>query len=363
MKLGDVAPFVNERTTLDEINLADYVTTDNMLKDKRGIKIYDDEPPQTSAATKFLAGDVLISNIRPYLKKIWLADRAGGCSTNVLVFRSRDENILLSEYMFVVLKDDAFFDFMNATAKGLKMPCGDKDKIKNYKFPLPPVDIQKKIVGEFDTIAAQIAQVEETIQNLDADIQKKFAELFIGKNFPVQRLGAVGKVRMCKRIMKAETSDEGEIPFYKIGTFGGQADAYITRKKFEEYKKNYPYPKKGDVLISAAGTIGKTVIFDGSDSYFQDSNIVWVANDEKILLNIWLLHFYATNPWQITRGGTIQRLYNAGIENILVPVPPLELQEKFAAYVANCEALKESAQSRREKLIREREELVRKYFR
>ena len=362
MKLGDVAPFVTERTTLDEINLADFVTTANMLKDKRGIKLYEGVP-QISGLVKYLKGDILVSNIAPNLKKIWLADRAGGCSPDVIVFRSRDENILNSEYLFTVLSQDDFFAFATAYVKGMTIPRGDKDKIKNYKFPLPPVDIQKKIVDEFNLIAAQIAQVEETIQNLDADIQKKFAELFIGKNFPVQRLGAVGKVRMCKRIMKAETSDEGEIPFYKIGTFGGQADAYITRKKFEEYKKNYPYPKKGDVLISAAGTIGKTVIFDGSDSYFQDSNIVWVANDEKILLNIWLLHFYATKPWQVTRGGTIQRLYNAGIENILVPVPPLELQEKFALYVENCEALKESAQSRREKLIREREELVRKYFR
>ena len=178
MKLGEVAPFVTERTTLDEINLADFVTTANMLKDKRGIKLYEGVP-QISGLVKYLKGDILVSNIAPNLKKIWLADRAGGCSPDVLVFRSRDENILNSEYLFTVLSQDDFFAFATAYVKGMTIPRGDKDKIKTYKFPLPPVDIQKKIVGEFNLIAAQIAQVEETIQNLDADIQKKFGELFM----------------------------------------------------------------------------------------------------------------------------------------------------------------------------------------
>ncbi len=362
VKLGEIAPFVTERTTLDEINLADFVTTANMLKDKRGIKTYEGIP-QISNVVKFSKDDVLVSNIAPTLKKIWLADRAGGCSPDVLVFRSRDEKILSAEYLFCVLKQDDFFEFASAHIKGMTIPRGDKDKIKNYKFPLPSIEIQEKIIEEFDSIDAQILQTEETIQNLDDDIKNKFVELFIGKNFPRIKLGTIGKVSMCKRIMKAETSYEGEIPFYKIGTFGGQADAYITREKFEEYSKNYPYPKKGDVLISAAGTIGKTFMFDGEPAYFQDSNIVWIDNDEKILLNIWLLHFYATKPWQVTQGGTIQRLYNAGIENILVPVPPLDLQEKFALYVENCEAEKKSARKRKEELKLEREELVKKYFR
>lgn len=362
VKLGEIAPFVTERTTLDEIQIADFVTTANMLKDTRGIKLYEGVP-QISGLVKFSAGDILVSNISPSLKKIWLADRPGGCSPDVLVFRSRDENILLPEYLFTVLKQADFFAFASAHIKGMTIPRGDKDKIKTYKLPLPPLDLQRKIVAEFAALDTQIAAQDDMIQKLDADIQAKFSALFEGKNFPRVKLGTIGKVRMCKRIMKHETSDEGEIPFYKIGTFGGQADAYITREKFEEYSKNYPYPKKGDVMISAAGTIGKTFVFDGAPAYFQDSNIVWLDNDEKILRNIYLLHFYATNPWQVTRGGTIQRLYNAGIENILVPVPPLELQEEFAAYVANCEALKKSARTRREEFISRREELVTKYFR
>ena len=83
-------------------------------------------------------------------------------------------------------------------------------------------------------------------------------------------LGTVGKVSMCKRIMKAETSSEGDVPFYKIGTFGKKADAYISKQKFEEYRDAYPYPNKGDILLSASGTIGRTVVYDGEDAYYQD---------------------------------------------------------------------------------------------
>lgn len=89
--------------------------------------------------------------------------------------------------------------------------------------------------------------------------------------------------------MKSETSDQGDIPFYKIGTFGGLANAYISRETFEKYKSMYSYPKKGDILISAAGTIGRTVIYNGEPAYYQDSNIVWVDNNEKIVLNKFLI--------------------------------------------------------------------------
>lgn len=89
-------------------------------------------------------------------------------------------------------------------------------------------------------------------------------------------LGDIGKVCMCKRVLKEQTSPSEEIPFYKISTFGGKADTFISRKLYNEYKTKYSYPKKGDVLISAAGTIGKTVIYNGEDAFFQDSNIVWM---------------------------------------------------------------------------------------
>ena len=134
-------------------------------------------------------------------------------------------------------------------------------------------------------------------------------------------LGEIGKISMRKRILKSETQSEGDIPFYKIGTFGGEPNAYISKETFEKYKRSYSYPQKGDILISAAGTIGRTVIFDGEPAYFQDSNIVWIANDESRVLNMYLYYFYQMSPWNISTGGTIARLYNDNITKVRIPVP------------------------------------------
>lgn len=106
-----------------------------------------------------------------------------------------------------------------------------------------------------------------------------------GKDYPAweqRKLGDIGTVQMNKRIFKTQTSTSGEIPFYKIGTFGKIPDAYISRELFEEYKKKYPYPKKGDLLLSASGSIGNVVEYNGEEAYFQDSNIVWLEHGKTI---------------------------------------------------------------------------------
>ena len=144
---------------------------------------------------------------------------------------------------------------------------------------------------------------------------------------------------MCRRILKNQTSDDGEIPFYKIGTFGRVATSYISRELFEDYKLRFSYPKLGDILISASGTIGRTVVFNGEDSYFQDSNIVWLDHDESQVLNRYLYYFYQINPWNVSDGGTISRLYNGNIEKTRIPVPSLEIQSRIVQVLDNFDAV------------------------
>ena len=147
---------------------------------------------------------------------------------------------------------------------------------------------------------------------------------------------------MCKRILKHQTTDKGEIPFYKIGTFGKEPDAFITRELFDEFKTKYNYPKIGEILISASGTIGRAVIFDGQDAYFQDSNIVWIENDESKVLNKYLFYFYQIAKWHIAEGGTIQRLYNDNLKKTKIPIPPLPEQERIVAILDKFDALTNS---------------------
>ena len=128
---------------------------------------------------------------------------------------------------------------------------------------------------------------------------------------------------MCKRSLKNDRKPEKALVSYKIDKIRKKADAYISRDIFEDYKRRYSFPKKGDVLISASGTIVSSVIYDGEPAYFQDINIVLLENDESIVTNKYLWHFYKIAKWAVSEGGTIDRLYNDNIKKtkIIVPYP------------------------------------------
>ncbi len=153
-----------------------------------------------------------------------------------------------------------------------------------------------------------------------------------------RKLGEIGSVSMCRRIFKEQTSETGDIPFYKIGTFGADPDAFISRELFEEYKSKYPYPQKGDILISASGSIGRTVEFAGNNEYFQDSNIVWLNHDER-LSNPFLKCFYSVVKWAGIEGSTIKRLYNDNILNTVFCMPSVPEQKRIGLFFENLDHL------------------------
>lgn len=161
--------------------------------------------------------------------------------------------------------------------------------------------------------------------------KRRFKEFVNGGNWEQHKLGDLGSVAMNRRVFKEQTFDRGEIPFYKIGTFGGNPDAFISRELFEKYKANYPYPKIGDVLISASGSIGRIVEYTGKDEYFQDSNIVWLKHNDR-LDNGFLKHFYSVVKWEGLEGSTIKRLYNKNILETAIKLPSVPEQRKLAEY-------------------------------
>ena len=145
------------------------------------------------------------------------------------------------------------------------------------------------------------------------------------------KLGSLAAVEMNKRIFKEQTTTKGDIPFYKIGTFGSDADSFISRDLFEEYKNKYPYPNIGDILISASGSIGRTVVYNGEDAYYQDSNIVWLNHNGKID-NSFLLQFYNQVKWAGLEGSSIKRLYNKNILETYIAVPKIEEQRLIGEF-------------------------------
>lgn len=153
------------------------------------------------------------------------------------------------------------------------------------------------------------------------------------EEWKTKKLGEIGDVKMCRRIFNDETEPMGDIPFFKIGSFGKEADAFISKELYLDYRKRFSFPKKGDILISAAGTIGRTVVYDGNDAYFQDSNIVWVDNDNKNITNEFLYYILQIVKYN-TEGGTIQRLYNNVLKSTKFSSPSIQEQEKISSFLS-----------------------------
>ena len=144
------------------------------------------------------------------------------------------------------------------------------------------------------------------------------------------KLGDACNVFMCKRILATQTNTEGGVPFYKIRTIGGTPDAYISKELFDDYKTKYNYPHKGEVMITCAGTVGKCVIYDGKDAYYQDSNIVWIDNPSQYIGNGFLYHLLANVDWRKLNSTTIIRIYNDDLRNLKLSYPQIEEQKKIS---------------------------------
>ena len=212
--------------------------------------------------------------------------------------------------------------------------------VAKFKCPIPPLEVQCEIVRILDQFTTLEAELEARRAQYEYYRNQLLSYDALASRGPVERvkLGDIGAVKMCKRIHKKETADKGDVPFYKISSFGGAPTAFISRNQFMKYKSKYPYPKVGDLLISASGTIGRVVRFNGEDAYFQDSNIVWLDHDESIVSNRFLFYLYKVISWE-TEGGTIKRLYNARILKQEIPVPSFCEQQRIADILDRFDAL------------------------
>ena len=254
-----------------------------------------------------------------------------------------DEKLALSRYLFHILTSKIFKDYLSETLNSSTINNLNTQIMNDFEIPLPPMEIQARIVEVLDKMTTLEAELEAEL-----DCRKRQYEYYRDKllnksksenEYKRVKLGEIGRVCMCKRVLKEQTTNIGDIPFYKIGTFGKEADAFISKELYEDYKSKYSFPKKGDVLISASGTIGRSVIYDGEPAYYQDSNIVWIANDESKALNKWLFYCYKMSPWKVSTGGTISRLYNDNIANAEIPLPPIAVQERIVNVLDNFEQL------------------------
>ena len=261
-------------------------------------------------------------------------------------FRLNNKDTFEPNFLKHLFRDRKMRAQIARTANGVTRYNVSKRLFARIIIPVPPLPIQREIVRILDSFTSLEAELEAELEarrkqyEYYRDQLLSFKYLSGGGRNEVEwkTLGEIGEVCMCKRIMKNQTNAEGCIPFYKIGTFGKKADAFISEELYDEYKQKYSFPRKGEVLISAAGTIGRAVIYDGEPAYFQDSNIVWIANDESLVLNKYLYYFYSVADWRL-EGGTIKRLYNNNLKAVKIPIPPLSTQRRIVSILDRFESL------------------------
>lgn len=172
IKLSSIADYVTDKISSNDISLNEYVTTDCILQNKKGRKIATNLPPQPCSLTRYQRGDVLVANIRPYLKKIWFADIDGGASSDVLVFRAKEGHS--PSFLYAVLLQDSFFNYVMQGTKGSKMPRGDKDQILRYE--MPTLSFSEESIGTFflnlDSLIRLKEQINQNLPKLDHSLKE-----------------------------------------------------------------------------------------------------------------------------------------------------------------------------------------------
>ena len=238
VRLGEIANDVNEKIDIKAFDTSLYINTDSMLKDKGGIGT-PESIPESGKVTKYQHNDILVSNIRPYFKKIWFSNREGGCSNDVLVFRANDN--IDSTFLYYVLSDDSFFDHMMSSANGTKMPRGNRKLIPYFEIPLPPLSTQHRIATILSRYDSLIENYQKQIKLLEEAAQRLYKEWFVDLHFPghentniidgvpegwtPSQLGQLAEFKRGKTITKKDVID-GDIPVVA----GGLEPAYFCNK-------------------------------------------------------------------------------------------------------------------------------------
>ena len=342
-KLKDIAQF-NPKTVLpDEFEYVDLesVVGTEMISHRTESK--DQAPSRAQRLAQ--KGDVFYQTVRPYQMNNYLYDLPYDNYVFSTGYAQMRPNID-SYFLLNSVQNKQFVQHVLDRSTGTSYPAINSSDLSNIEIHVPSKLSEQQKIGAFfqsidDTIALHQRKLDLLKEQKKGYLQKMFPKngekvpelRFAGfaDDWEERKLGDLGSVSMNKRIFKNQTTETGEIPFFKIGTFGSEPDSFISRDLFEEYKLKYPYPEIGDILISASGSIGRTAVYQGKDEYFQDSNIVWLKHDSR-LSNSFLKQFYTIVKWQGLEGSTIKRLYNKNILETPINVPKLVEQQKIGSF-------------------------------
>ena len=349
-KLGEVAVYSKTRIDASQLDETTYIGVDNLLPEKQGrrISIY---VPEEGKLTRFQDGDVLIGNIRPYLKKIWLSDCVGGTNGDVLVVHIYSGN-LLPKYLFYVLSSDSFFLYDMQNAKGAKMPRGSKDAIMRYQIPVPPLEVQAEIVRILDNFTELTAEL-----TTELTARKKQYEYYRDSLLDYSKLKAGKKCTLLDLLSQPITDGphttpvlvEDGIPFISVESiFDGHIHfekkrGNITHEFDEECCRKYK-PQRHDVFMVKSGSTTGKVAYVDTDERFNIWSPIAALRVNKDNSPRYIFHLLQTKSIQSqvkskASHGSQPNLGMRALEQFEVVVPPLEVQQRIVNVLDNFEAI------------------------
>ena len=366
-RLKEISKFSKERLNSIELSCSNYVTTENMLQDYKGIVSATNLPTNTNVV-KFSKGDVLLSNIRPYLKKVWYADKNGGCSADVFVFKALP--ICDSNFLHHVIANDRFIKFVMGGAKGVKMPRGDKEQMITYKVGLPCIEEQKKIANLLSLLDERISTQNKIIEDLKK-LKSAIIDYAIGSldtNF--MKFGSVYETAGeggTPTTSNTSFYDNGKIPFIKIGDL--KQKYLIENKDFITelglQKSSAWLVPTHSILFSNGATIGEITITTYPVCTKQGIlGIVPKANiDVEFLYYFMSSSYFKKAVSRIITEGTMKTAYLKDIDNILCPIPTKEKQLEIAKVPSALNFKIDSEQSILRLLYAQKQYLLHQMFR
>ena len=338
-KLKDICDYGKDRTEVSSLDNSTYISTENMLPNRAGVTTAT-TLPTGELTPSFEIDDTLVSNIRPYFKKIWKATFSGGCSADVLVFKAK-ENVS-KEYLYYVLADDEFFKYSMATSKGTKMPRGDKTSILNYPVNLPPLPTQQKIAAILSSLDDKIELNNKINTNLEQQIETLLLDYLSKKETTSVKLGdylyikgRIGWKGLKKneylseskyRSINVETLTKSGIDWNKAG--------YISEERYTESPEIML--QIGDILLSKDGTIGKIGYVDELELPTSVASGIFVIrnNNPSVISTTFIYYLLKSKLFDSfniarTEGSVIPHLYQKDFMDFDFPLPSPELMNEF----------------------------------
>ena len=326
-KIGVIAPYVTDKVSSNSIDMSAYVTTANMLQNRAGVESTN-EAPDIERVTAYKTGDILVSNIRPYLKKIWLANRGGGCSNDVLVFRNSKPKEYDTQYLHTILSLDIFFDYMMVGKTGLKMPRGDKKIIPGFLIPKPPMDIQRQIAQECNQVEMEFQQSKKRVEDIQKQIDFLFQQAQSQAFIPVRlNREETFEIQIGQRILKSEIIPDGTFSVFSANVFEpfGRTNHSVL--------SDFTIPSilwgiDGDWMVNY---IDKDILFNPTDH----CGVIRVLDETEVIPRY--LVYPLLKAGEIERFSRANRASTERIKALTLMVPSIEIQKQVVAQVSPLE--------------------------